>query len=72
MLFNIDTLEWDDEILKEINIPKSMLPKAQPSSCVYGETESSIFGGPIKIAGAAGDQQCASETRNFKRDLRLY
>ncbi|MGN0355979.1 MAG: glycerol kinase GlpK [Muricoprocola sp.] len=59
MLFNINTLEWDDEILQELDIPKSMLPKALPSSCVYGETDSSFFGGPIPIAGAAGDQQAA-------------
>lgn len=59
MLFNINTLEWDDEILAELNIPKSMLPEAKPSSCVYGESNPEFFGGPIKIAGAAGDQQAA-------------
>ncbi len=59
MLFNINTLEWDDEILSELSIPKSMLPKAMPSSFVYGETDPEIFGAPIKISGAAGDQQCA-------------
>ena len=59
MLFNINTLEWDDEILKEIGIPKSMLPKPMPSSCVYGKSEASFFGGEIPIAGAAGDQQSA-------------
>ncbi len=59
LLFNINTLEWDDEILAELNIPKSMLPKALPSSCVYGESDSELFGGSIKIAGAAGDQQAA-------------
>ena len=59
MLFNINTLEWDDEILDEMNIPKSMLPKAMPSSCVYGNTADTFFGGPIPIAGAAGDQQAA-------------
>jgi len=59
MLFNINTLEWDDEILAELNIPKSMLPKALPSSCVYGESDSELFGGKIKIGGAAGDQQAA-------------
>ena len=59
MLFNINTLEWDEEILQELDIPKSMLPKALPSSYVYGETDSSFFGGPIPIAGAAGDQQAA-------------
>ena len=59
LLFNINTLEWDDAILAELNIPKSMLPKALPSSCVYGESDAELFGGSIKIAGAAGDQQAA-------------
>lgn len=59
MLFNIKTLEWDDEILAELNIPKCMLPEAKPSSCVYGECDSQFFGAPIPIAGAAGDQQAA-------------
>ena len=59
MLFNINTLEWDDEILAELNIPKCMLPEPKPSSCVYGEADSSYLGGPIPIAGAAGDQQSA-------------
>ena len=59
MLFNINTLEWDDEILAELNIPKCMLPEAKPSSCVYGEADPQFFGGPIKIGGAAGDQQAA-------------
>ena len=59
MLFNINTLAWDDEILAEMNIPKSMLPEAKPSSCVYGIADSSFLGGPIPIAGAAGDQQAA-------------
>ncbi|MHC1721735.1 MAG: glycerol kinase GlpK [Aminipila sp.] len=59
MLFNINTLKWDDEILNELNIPKNMLPEPMPSSCIYGETDPVIFGGPIKIAGAAGDQQAA-------------
>ena len=59
MLFNINTLEWDDDILKELNIPREMLPEAKPSSCVYGESDPEFFGGKIKIAGAAGDQQAA-------------
>ena len=59
MLFNINTLEWDEEILAEMNIPKSMLPEAKPSSCVYGHTDPSFLGGAIPIAGAAGDQQAA-------------
>ncbi len=59
LLFNINTLEWDQEILDLIGIPASMLPEAKPSSCIYGEADSSYFGGPIKIGGAAGDQQSA-------------
>lgn len=55
MMFNINTLQWDDEILSELNIPKSMLPEAKPSSCIYGYTSS----GNTPIAGAAGDQQSA-------------
>ena len=59
MLFNINTLEWDDEILDELDIPKCMLPDVKPSGCVYGETDPSFLGGRIPIAGAAGDQQAA-------------
>lgn len=59
MLFNINKLEWDEEILEILGIPASMLPKAMPSSCVYGNTDSSYFGGEIPIGGAAGDQQSA-------------
>ena len=59
MLFNINTLEWDGDILTELDIPRSMLPEAKPSSCVYGETDAEFFGAAIPIAGAAGDQQCA-------------
>ena len=59
MMFNIRTLQWDDELLELLDIPKCMLPEPVPSSMVYGETEPSIFGGPIPVSGAAGDQQCA-------------
>ena len=59
MLFNINTLEWDQEILDLLKIPCSMLPQPMPSSCVYGETAASFFGGPIPVGGAAGDQQSA-------------
>jgi len=59
MLYNIYDLKWDEEILKRFDIPASMMPEVKPSSCVYGETDATIFGGPIKIAGAAGDQQAA-------------
>ncbi len=59
MLFNIRELKWDREILEELEIPRGMLPEVRPSSCVYGVTDPTIFGGPIPIAGAAGDQQAA-------------
>lgn len=59
MLFNIDTLSWDQEIPDALDIPASMLPKAVPSSGVVGNTEPAFFGAPIPIAGAAGDQQAA-------------
>ncbi len=59
LLFNINTLEWDDELCQILDIPKSMLPEAKPSSCIYGETDPEFFGGPIRIAFAAGDQQAA-------------
>jgi len=59
LLYNIHTLDWDDEILKELNIPRSMLPEVKPSSHVYGETSPDMLGGAIKIAGIAGDQQAA-------------
>ena len=59
MIFNIHTLQWDEDLLKLLKIPASMLPKVKPSSCVYGKTDVEMFGGEIPIAGAAGDQQCA-------------
>lgn len=57
MLFNINTLTWDKEILSELRIPECMLPEAMPSSCIYGET--ALLGGSIPVSGAAGDQQSA-------------
>ena len=59
MLFNITTLDWDDDILRLLNIPRAMLPTPKPSSCIYGAADCSFFGFPIPIAGAAGDQQAA-------------
>ena len=59
LLFNINTLEWDEELCGILEVPMSMLPEVKPSSCVYGETDPEFFGGPVKIAGAAGDQQAA-------------
>lgn len=59
MLFNIHTLDWDDEILELLNIPRCMLPKPVPNSQFYEYADPMHFGGEIKIAGAAGDQQAA-------------
>lgn len=59
MLFNIHTLQWDEEILDILDIPSSILPKVMPSSGVFGHTLPFHFGAPIPIAGAAGDQQSA-------------
>ena len=59
MLFNIESLQWDEDILLKLDIPHSMLPQAVPSSQVYGQTDAQFFGAPISIAGAAGDQQAA-------------
>ncbi len=59
MMYNINDLCWDQEILELLNIPKCMLPEVCPSSDVYGKTDTSFFGGEIPIAGVAGDQQAA-------------
>lgn len=59
MLFDIHKLEWDEEILRKLDIPMQMLPKVCPSSCIYGETKECLIGDGILIAGAAGDQQAA-------------
>lgn len=59
MLYDINKLDWDKVILKELGIPYSMLPEVKPSSCIYGITDRSLFGEEIPIGGAAGDQQAA-------------
>ncbi|PXX31664.1 glycerol kinase GlpK [Arenibacter sp. ARW7G5Y1] len=59
LLFNINTLEWDDELLELFTIPRSMLPKVKQSSEVYGNTNPNFFASKIPIAGIAGDQQAA-------------
>ena len=59
MMFNINTLEWDNDILAELNIPRSLLPQAKPSSFLFGESDPQFFGGAIPVSGAAGDQQAA-------------
>ena len=59
MLFNINTLTWDDELLRLFDIPRSMLPEVKSSSGVFGMTDPSVLGGTIPVAGVAGDQQAA-------------
>ena len=59
MLLNINTLQWDDELLSLFAIPKSMMPQVRSSSEVYGHTKTTIFAHPVPIAGIAGDQQAA-------------
>lgn len=59
MMFNIHTLKWDEDILRELDIPLAMLPTPCPSSMVYGQCHDRLFGGPVRICGAAGDQQAA-------------
>lgn len=59
MLYNIHTLQWDKELLAMLNIPAAILPEVLPSSYVYGETITNIFGVKIPICGIAGDQQAA-------------
>jgi glycerol kinase len=59
LLFNIHTLAWDDELLRVLNIPRAILPEVKSSSEIYGDTDPSLFGRAIPIAGIAGDQQAA-------------
>ena len=59
MLYNIHTLQWDEELLSVLDIPASMLPEVKPSSCIYGKTVFELYGGEIPVSGAAGDQQAA-------------
>jgi glycerol kinase len=59
MLYNIHTLDWDDEILAELRIPRAMLPQVRPSSAIYGQCDGALLGAEIPLAGAAGDQQAA-------------
>src|SRR5207245_10881467 len=60
LMYNIYQGDWDDVILKELGVPRAMLPKVMPSSAVYGEADPEFFGGAIKMAGDAGDQQAAT------------
>ncbi len=59
MLFNIKTLEWDEELLSLFKIPRSMLPTLCPSSHIFGHTDQGILGAELPIGGVAGDQQAA-------------
>ena len=59
MLFNIHTLEWDEELLKLFGIPRSMLPEVKPSGSNFGVTHKSVLGAPVPICSAVGDQQAA-------------
>jgi glycerol kinase len=67
MLLNIHTGDWDDELLSLFAVPRSMLPRVVPSSEVYGQTHAEWFGAPIKLGGAAGDQQSALFGQNCTR-----
>ncbi|MDR9418254.1 glycerol kinase GlpK [Gracilimonas sp.] len=59
MLFNINKMEWDEELLELMDIPKSMLPEVKQSSEKYGRTKTTLFASKVPIAGIAGDQQAA-------------
>lgn len=59
MIYNIHKLEWDEDILNLLNIPKSILPEVKPSSYIYGYTDTRYLDEPIPISGVAGDQQAA-------------
>jgi glycerol kinase len=60
LLFNIHSLDWDDELLELLDIPRALLPEVRPTSEIYGETAAELFGAPIPIAAAVGDQQAAT------------
>ncbi len=60
MIYNIFELKWDEDLLKELNIPSSLLPEVKPSSLIYGNTDVDVFGAEVPIAGIAGDQQAAT------------
>lgn len=59
MIYNINELKWDEELLQILDIPKSMLPSVKPSSGIFGYTKTQLLGGKIPISGVAGDQQAA-------------
>ena len=59
LLFDIHALDWDDDLLRLMGVPRAMLPEVRPSSAIWAETDEAVFGRPIPIAGIAGDQQAA-------------
>jgi glycerol kinase len=59
LLFNIHTLQWDDELLRLLDVPRAMLPEVRSSSEIYGHTDAAILGAAVPVAGDAGDQQAA-------------
>ena len=59
MLYNIDSHDWDDDLMELLSVPRAVLPEVRPSSGIFGETEPDLFGGSIPVAGVAGDQQAA-------------
>ncbi len=67
LLFNIHTMDWDEELLELFTIPKSMLPEVKQSSEVYGHSKTTVFATPIPIAGIGGDQQAALFRANVHR-----
>ena len=60
LLFNIHSLQWDDELLRILDVPVAMLPEVLPSSHVFGETDADLFGRAVPVTGVAGDQQAAT------------
>ena len=62
LIYNINTLEWDDQLLSYLDIPKAILPEVKPSSYVYGETNPLVLGAVIPVSGAAGDQRFSGKT----------
>jgi glycerol kinase len=70
MLFNLHTLDWDDELLRVLDVPREVLPQVRSSSEIYGETAADVLGGSILLGGIAGDQQAALFGQNcFSRGL---
>ena len=81
MLFNINTLEWDEDILEQLHIPKCMFPEVKPSSCIYGEADASFLGGKIPNCRGGGRPtgsfvwtdlfQCRRSKNTYDRDVCL-